>query len=192
MLTTSHSRQYMTTKEILNDIGKFSSFDVALFEKHLTTKTFCKNDILLKENNVCQSVYYILAGSFFQSLRNELTESIIDLHLQNEWMFNHQSLVEQTPSQTVIKAFTKSEIIELSLISFHSLISQSQSFLQLGKILNQNNHRTFLFDNFLTPAQKYNYIQKAKPYIIQTFPIKMIASYLKITPETLSRVRATY
>lgn len=185
-------RTIMTTQEILDSIGQFSSFDVALFEKHSERKTFNKNDILLKEKEVCQSVYYILSGSFFQYQINELTETIIDLHLQNEWMFNHQSLVGQDPSNTVIKAFANSEVIELRLSGFHSLIAKSQNFLQLNRIFNQTNNRTFLFDNSLNPAQKYNYIKGVKPHIIKVFPIKMIASFLKIAPESLSRVRANY
>ena len=182
----------MTTQNILANIGRFSTFDLELFEKHITQRIFNKNDVLLKEGEICKSIYFIVSGSFFQYLTQDFTEVIIDLHLQNEWMFNHQSLIEQTPSHTTIKAFAKSEVIELSLMSFHCLTPQSQSFLQFGKILNQTHNRTHIFDNSLTPAEKYNYIKKAKPQLAKVFPIKMIASYLKIAPETLSRVRAKY
>ncbi len=182
----------MTTQEILNTVGQFSDFDIVLFKKFSTRKILNKNDILLNEKEVCKSVFYILSGSFFQFQSNELTESIVDLHLQNEWVFNHQSLIGQIPSNTAIKAFTKSEVLELTLSSFHSLISKSQSFLQLNRIFNQINNRIFLFDNSLNPAQKYNYIKEMKPHVTQQFPIKMIASFLKVAPETLSRVRANY
>lgn len=64
--------------------------------------------------------------------------------------------------------------------------------MQFGKILNQSKNRIAIFDNSLNPAQKYNYINNAKPELAKVFPIKMIASYLKIAPETLSRVRANY
>ena len=179
-------------QNIFENIGQFSATDTVLFEKLTARKNFKKNDILLKEGEICQSVFFILSGSFFQFQYNVLTETIIDLHLPNEWMFNHQSLIEQSPSKTVIKAFSKSEVVELSLSNLHSLIAKSQAFLHLGKIFNQANSRTYLFDNSLNPAQKYHYIQEAKPLLSQIFPIKMIASYLKIAPETLSRVRANY
>ena len=182
----------MTTQEILNGLGQFSHFDITLFEKHTTREKFEKNKVLLSENEVCKSVYYILSGSFFQFQTTEMDEPIIDLHLQSEWMFNQQSLTEQTPSNTTIKAFSKSEVINLSLNSFHCLCSKSQSFLQFGKILNQSKNRIAIFDNSLNPTQKYNYINNAKPELAKVFPIKMIASYLKIAPETLSRVRANY
>ena len=178
--------------EILTKIGQFSQTDITLFEKCCTQKTLNKNDVLLEEGATCRSFFYIISGSCYQYQEGKITEDIIDLHLEKEWMFNHRSLVEQSPSTTAIRAFAKSELIELSLDSLHRLIGQSPAFLQFGSILNQSNNRTHLFDNAFNPAQKYQYIQKAKPMIAQVFPIKMIAAYLKIAPETLSRVRANY
>ena len=118
----------MTTQEILISLGQFTNFDTELFEKHSAKKILNKNEVLLKEGEICNCFYFILSGSFSQFQTNDIDEVIIDLHLQNEWMFNQQSLTEQTPSNTTIKAFSKSEVIELSLNSFHSLCSKSQSF----------------------------------------------------------------
>gem|GEM_PF-5243769 len=101
----------MTTQEIINSLGQFSNFDTELFEKHSKKKILNKNDVLLNEGEVCKCFYFILLGSFFQFQTYDTDEVIIDLHLQNEWMFNQQSLTEQTPSNTTIKAFSKSEVI---------------------------------------------------------------------------------
>ncbi|MBT2560025.1 Crp/Fnr family transcriptional regulator [Pedobacter sp. ISL-68] len=180
----------MSAQEILASVGSFSYHDLLLFEEKTVRKLFKKNDVLLRQGEICQSVYFILLGSFFQFQSNDITETIIDLHLPKEWMYNHPSLIEQKPSDTTIKAFEKSEVLELSLTNLHSLIAKSQSFLSLGRIFDQPNNRTYLFDRSLSPVEKYNYIKNAKPLIVQVFPVKMIASYLKIAPETLSRVRA--
>ncbi|WP_205314365.1 Crp/Fnr family transcriptional regulator [Pedobacter jeongneungensis] len=182
----------MSAQEILARVGSFSSHDLLLFEEKIQRKIFKKNDLLLRQGEVCQSVYFILSGSFFQFQVDDTTEIIIDLHLPKEWMYNHPSLIDQKPSDTTIKAFEDAEVVELSLSNLHELIARSQSFLNLTRIFDQTNHRTYLFDNALSPAQKYNYIKNAKPFIVQVFPVKMIASYLKIAPETLSRVRANY
>ena len=180
------------TQHILRDIGQFSEADFTLFEKSVTKRSFNKNDLLLKEGEVCRSAFYILSGSFYQSQMGEIEDTIVDLHLQNEWMFNHTSFINQSPSKTSIKAFTGSEVIELRLDKLHELIIQSAAFLQFGRIFDQANTRIHFFDNSLNPVQKYNYIKEAKPLLSQVFPVKMIASYLKIAPETLSRVRANY
>jgi len=182
----------MTAQEILSHVGQFSDNEVLLFEEHIVHRSFHKNEALLHVGEICKSVYFILSGSFYQFHSDGLTETIIDLHLPEEWMFNHPSLINQAPSDTTIKAFEQSEVLELSLMNLHSLIASSQAFLRLASIFDQTSHRTYLFDNALSPIQKYNYIKKAKPPIVQVFPVKMIASYLKITAETLSRVRAKH
>lgn len=182
----------MTNAEILNSIGHFSSFDCELFDKHTSKQMLHRNDILLKEGAVCDSFYFVLQGSFIQYQNKDIDEHIVDLHLKNEWMFNQESLTEQSPSLTNIRAFSNSEIRSLSLHNFHCLCAQSQAFLQFGKILNQTKYRTSLYDSSLSPSDKYQFIMKTKPELINIFPLKLIASYLKMTPETLSRVRASY
>ena len=182
----------MKTGDIINSVGQFSQTDIELFGRYSERRTLDKNDVLLKQTEVCKSFYYILSGSFFQFQTKETIENIIDLHVQDEWMFNQQSLTEQSPSDTTLKAFSKSEIIELDLNSLHILVSKSPSFLQFASILNQTKRRTSFYDNALNPADKYNFIHAYKPELIKVFPIKMIASYVKIAPETLSRVRASF
>lgn len=181
----------MTTEDLLNTLGSFSKADAGLFDMHALKKRLKKNNILVREGEVCTCVYFILEGSFIQFQNRDTEKAIIDLHLQNEWLFNQQSLTTQTPSDTTIQAFSDAEVVELSLFHLHQLIAKSQSFLQFGKILNQPHNRTFIFDNSLTPGQKYEYITRSKPQLAKVFPVKMIASYLKIAPETLSRIRAS-
>ena len=182
----------MTNEDILNGIGKFSHLDCELFNKYTTRQKLKKNEFLLKEGDICNSFHFVIEGSFLQYQIKEIEEKIVDLHLKDEWMFNQESLTEQVPSKTNIKAFSNSEVISLTLNGFHYLSSRSQAFLQFGKILNQTKYRTSLYDNSLNPVEKYNFIIKIKPELINTFPLKLIASYLKLSPETLSRVRASF
>jgi len=180
------------TRNILLNIGRFSETEIGLFEKYAIKRSLNKNDVLLKEGEVCQSVFYILSGSFYQFQTDGTCKNILDLHIQNEWMFNQTSLINQSPSKTSIRAFSKAEVLELDLNSLHKLIATSQAFLQLNRILDRANTRIHFFDYSLSPVQKYNFIMETKPLLLQVFPLKMIASYLKITPETLSRVRANF
>jgi CRP-like cAMP-binding protein len=180
---------HQNLKEILDKIGHFSEEDCSLFEKYFTTIEVNKNEILLAEGEVCTAVYYLLSGAVYQYTLQDVDENIIDLHLENEWFLNYSSFVSQKPSHTTIKVFADAYVLKLSMQAIHSLIAKSPAFLQLGKVLDNGLSRTHFFDNDMTPLQKYNYLLENRPAIIQAFPLKMIASYLKITPETLSRVR---
>lgn len=178
--------------EILKRIGSFSTSDVELFGKYSARRKITKNKILLNEGQTCRCMYYIISGSFYQFHIEDIDEIITDLHLPDEWMFNQQSLVSQTASLTTIRAFSEAEVVELSLSDLHLLISASKAFLQFGKVLNQTDIRTFMYDRSLKPVEKYAFVNEKKPGLPVVFPVKMIASYLKIAPETLSRVRARH
>lgn len=184
--------QLKTSREILNSLGQFSDFEIALFDQHTSRQRLRKNEILLHEGDVCFSFYFVLSGSFVQFQTTYTSHPIVDLHVTDEWMFNQESLTAQAPSRTSIKAFSTAEILVLSLHRFHGLCALSQSFLQFGKILNQTQYRTMMYDHSLNPAEKYRYMHKTKPALTSIFPLKLIASYLKVTPETLSRVSADY
>lgn len=176
--------------DILKPIGKFSIEELELIEMHLIKSKYRKNDILLKEGTICTKAWFIISGSIYQFKYDDIEENVLDLHCENDWLVDHTSFVTQKPSVTIIKAYTDCEVLEINIDSVHQLITQSHSFLQLGKILNTAVSRLNYFDNSLTPREKYDFIMKSRPQLLQKFPLKIIASYLKITRETLSRVRS--
>ncbi len=176
---------------MLKEFADFSDFEMQLLNKHICKKFVDKNDILSKEGDVCKSISFIVKGSFYQSYYSSIREEqiITDLHLPNEWIFNLESLVKQSPAKARTTAFEKSEVMELTLDSLHKLIAVSNKFLQFNRLLIADPKLNF-YDENMTPAEKYSYILKTRPQLIQTFPLSMIASYLKIRPETISRIRA--
>lgn len=174
----------------LNTIGIFSDQERILFEQEAKIRSIKKYEVLLEKGEVASSVFFNLQGLIFQHQQHEgSVTTVIDLHLENEWVLNQESFVSQQPANCSISSYTGGVVLELSIQSIHELIRQSISFLQLNKILENAVSRVFFFDNASTPIQKYQYVLDNRPRLIQAFPLKMIASYLKITPETLSRVR---
>jgi len=144
-----------------------------------------RREVLLSKGEIAKSVFYLLKGAVYQSNAS----NIIDLHLESEWFFNHQSFISQTPSDIEIAAFAESTVLEVSIESLHYLIIKSPAFFQLNKIMEQAKHRLHFYDNKLSPLQQYQFIMDNKPELLQKFPLQMIASYLKMAPETLSRAR---
>lgn len=175
---------------ILKGIGRFSEQEIALFESKIVRKTYFKNDILLREGQVCKSVFYIVSGTAYQFSLDDIDENIIGLYMEKDWCLSYFSLINQKPSEATIKAYSDMEVIEISTTSVHELIARSPSFFQLGKILEQTVSRIKYFDNANTALQKHNHLLLYKPALFQKFPLKMIASYLKVAPETLSRIRS--
>ena len=172
----------------VREFGNFSDEELALFRSKLTQKKLLKNEFLLKEGQVCQSIWFITNGSIRQFYCDEEAQEItVDLQIEMDWVLDQQSFLSQKPSKLHVQAFENSELWELTVQALHELISLSPSFFRLGKLLQKD----FVHSEQkqAPPQVKYLSLMQTKPLIIQRFPLKYIASYLRMTPETLSRVR---
>ena len=178
------------TSAFLTKIGRFSEEELTLLKEELQFRTLKKDEVLLDKGETCAAFSFIISGALYQyKIDSDGNKNIIDLNVVDDWIINHKSFTTQKPSEYTIQSYEESTICLLTIDSIHRLIAKSQSFLKLGKVLEASISRIDFFDNNNTPDEKYKYILKNKPEITQRFPLKLIASYLKITPETLSRVR---
>ena len=174
----------------INSFGSFSQQHVSLVLDHLKTQTFLKRDCLIREGQVCQAFYFINQGSFrHYTVQENGEEATLNLFISNEWLFEYKSFMTQQPSQNIIEAVTDSEVFSLSVWDFHKLVRISDGFFRLGRLLEQAIQNQDFQHNRLTPEQKYERLLSWKPELLQCFPLKWIASYLGMTPETLSRIR---
>lgn len=173
-------------------IGKFSEWEMEQIQNCLLVKQLKKNEVLLWEGTICQSMYFIQTGSLYEYVVDELEEKVLAIHGPGEWCLNYASFISQTTSQSFIKAHADSQVLELTIHQIHALIAISPVYLQLGKLLEGSFHRAPYLNATMTPAERYEHLLLHRSQLLQLFPLKMIASYLQMTPETLSRVRARF
>lgn len=176
---------------VLSAVGKFSTDDIQQFEQKAILKHYAKGAELLSLGNV-SSVFLVVSGSAYQFEldREEIEEQVIGLYAAGDWCFNHASFVSQRGSQSVIKAYSDLVVRELNVFSIHQLLAISPAFFQLGGLLERGVDRLRYFDSANSAKEKYEMLIAKNPALLQEFPLKMIASYLKIAPETMSRLRA--
>ena len=176
--------------ESLSRTGSYSEKELMLLEKELRLRELKKDEILLNKGEVCSSLCFIISGALYQyEIDSDMNKSIIDLNVANEWVLNHKSFTLQKASEYYIRSYENTSVYELTIESIHKLIALSQAFLQMGKILEHSVSRIDFFDRKYIPDEKYLHLMENRPELIRKFPQKLIASFLKITPETLSRVR---
>ncbi len=177
------------SKSLLEN-GRFSDDELSWLEEALQSRILKKGDKLLDMGEICSSFCFIATGAMYQyKVDAELALKVVDLRGPGEWIVNQQSFTSRKPSEYIIQAFDETTIYELPIEAVHCLIARSPVFFQLGKILESPSARMNLLDNYGSPDEKYTHLLHHNPEIIRIFPQKLIASYLNITPETLSRVR---
>lgn len=173
--------------ESLKSYGTFSPNEIKDFLSLLKYRKIKKSETILSIGDVCQEISFINQGSFLQYFKDEeLNENVVNLFTTNDWVLNPASFTSQKPSQHKIEAFENSSIHTITIHDIHTLIGKYPSFFVLGKILEVVDYRK---NNQLKPDEKYQLLLERNPQIIRKFPLKYIASFLGMTPETLSRVR---
>lgn len=161
----------------------------ALMMDELKERELPKDSFALQKGEVCRSLFFVVSGAarlFHETPDGD--EVTLNLYLPGDWIIEHQSFTSQTPSANCVQIFSDAVLVELTVHGLHRLIQKRIAFLRLGKLLEMGYPRYVV--EKLTPEEKYKRVLSDKPELVQTFPLKYLASFLGITPETLSRVRS--
>lgn len=171
----------------ITSYASLSEREISLFTEQMELRKYSKGELLLEIDEVCMSWAFITKGSFREYYINEeVNEVTTNLLPQNSWALNHSSFTGQKPSKCKIEAFEDSEALVINIHDLHDLIGKSPAFFALGKILEVDSKH---IQSQASPEEKYLLLLDQNPDIIRKFPLKYIASFLGMTPETLSRVR---
>jgi len=168
---------------------------VADIEQCLAEVHFPKNTLIVREGAHSDKMYFVIKGSvrafnFHQG--KEYTDWFI---FENMLMCSLLSFFGGKPSPQNIEALEALDVLVLSRGQLdylgdkhHDMQTLSTKILTYGLISLQQN---IIDQRFKTAQERYVILLKTFPQIIQRVPLKHIASYLGVTQETLSRIRAS-
>lgn len=152
------------------------------------------DDFFLKEGQFCKSVAFIEDGCFMYSQLIDGEEKVCDFAIQNEWISQYESLLNNTASTVNIKAMTHASIWRITISEFEKLTKQ---FPKINSVRTYIAEQHFKKTNeranqlaVLNAEKRYRLFIKSNPEIIQKVPQYYIASYLGIKPQSLSRIRS--
>jgi CRP-like cAMP-binding protein len=155
--------------------------------------SFKRNDLLIDKGQVETKLFFVVDGTMRIYFPNEAEEICVGFAYKNNLICSYPSFIKQEPSDYLIQALSKIELVAIVRQDFYSLfdrypkIERAWRMLEeealVGKIERETEMLTF------TPEERYNRLLKRSPHIFQLIPRKYIASYLRMTPETLSRIR---
>jgi CRP-like cAMP-binding protein len=157
-------------------------------------KEFKKNELLLKEGQICNSIFFISSGICKSCYNLDGKEVNTAFYFENEFATNIRSLKLSLKSEYFIKACERTKVVVIDKLKLLEAYKQSHQIETFGRkvleqiMLKQEEHS----DSFklLTPKQRFDALVSTHPDFLQRISLTQTASYLGISRETLSRFRA--
>ena len=153
-----------------------------------------KKEFFLKEGEVCKYVGILLKGSLITYFTDQNSDIFInELNLPITYITSYWSFLLNAPSKESIQATEDSTIIAISYEKYSKLSNQVMWLLFFRDVSDKLFLRKCSREKALnkyTAKERYDQLLVALPSVEQAFPQYIIASYLKIRPETLSRMKS--
>jgi CRP-like cAMP-binding protein len=152
-----------------------------------------KGEVILNEGQTCKMSAFVVKGIFRSFLFTEDKECTYEFFPENHYAVDYESFAFQSPATFGLEALEECEILALNADDFANLQKNHIEFQLLTKAIIErkftqmlNLSRALRFQN---PLKRYETFLQHFPSVPNRVPQYMIASYLGIKPETLSRVR---
>lgn len=187
-----------TTRDIARELARrYSTMtheELDILESVLVPMKFAKNEMILREGEVCRYIYYVEKGlvrQFYFKKGKDITEY---LAVEGNIVMCLESLFREEPTQLQIKAIEPTVIYaipkaKLEEVALHNVNIQILYRKILEESLIQSQIHADMI-RFETAKDRYLRLCKKSPKLTLRAPLVYIASYLQMTPETLSRVRS--
>ena len=171
----------------------FSEKLLVSFENFGVRKVFLKGELLLKEGEIEKNIYLVETGALRLFYLSEHEEQTVRLGYDGSLINSLSSFLKGQPSEFYIEAIRKTTLKALPKDKLLQLVNESEENLRqyiklLETLVTQQVDREV--DLLITsPAERLKRVLDRSPHLFQHIPLKYIASYLRMKPETLSRVR---
>ncbi len=181
-------------KTVFQSIQVLPQKELEQLEDLITFRTLKKGELLLKENQVCNEIYFIKKGIlrsyFFNHQGDQITNCFA---FENEFMASFSSFITQNVAEENIQALAETELQVLSRESLEKLYNLGIHWQEIGRKLTEMEYVTLqkrmISFQKLSGTQRYEELYQNHQKYLQLIPLQYLASYLGVTPRHLSRIR---
>ncbi|WP_297868981.1 Crp/Fnr family transcriptional regulator [uncultured Flavobacterium sp.] len=185
-------------QSILENIAKHVTLtpeEQELFLSKTETKPFKAKTILLSAGEVATCTYFVNSGilrSF--NINDNIIEHVLHFACEGWWIGDMYSYISEKPGNLFIEVLEDAEVVMITKENQQQLYQEIPKLERFFRILAENSlvaHQERLIDNLsLTAEERFEKFCSKYPTLIQKVPQKHIASYIGITPEFFSKMKA--
>ncbi len=180
-------------KNFISQFPHYSNESFALAEPYLSTNRVKKSEHILHQGNICRNIHFVVSGLFKVYYLRDGVEITTCFCKENRFTTSYQSLISNQPSNLGIQAIEDSETVSILYEDLKKLYAQHLFWQQIGRMVTEQEYiitecYTRLI-NDKSAKQRYLEILNNEPDLLQRVSLIDLASYLQVTPETISRIR---
>lgn len=180
-------------KKFLSTFDNLTKEKLAEIERHTSMVSLAKGDFFLKAGRISHQIGFVAEGIFRVYQLEDHQEITCAFAQENQFVVDLDSFNLHQPATEYIQALTEAHLIVISHRQLQNLFAKLPEFMHLYQQILQKSllDKLKIKNIFLTeePSQRYEFFLTHYPDIIQRVPLIHIASYLGITPQSLSRIR---
>ncbi|MEX2574301.1 MAG: Crp/Fnr family transcriptional regulator [Balneolaceae bacterium] len=184
-------------KESLQEHVSLNDEEWELCKNSFRPKRMLKRQFLLQEGDVCRELAFVEKGALYSyAVDSKGNQHVIRFAFEGWWMANLESFFTDSPTRLNIEVFEDSELLVLDRKNHEKLLEEIPAYERYHRIIVQNAYVALQqrVENALglTAEEKYARLIEQNPEFLNRVPLNLVASYLGVSPETLSRVRASF
>ena len=178
----------------IDKLSPLSEKEQAIIASYIQIKTFSKGELLLRQDEVCKFICFIISGTvIYYQLTNNGEELTTDFAFDGEWVTDNRSRITQTPSHLNIKAWDNTQAIVIQQSDLETLFTNIPSLERVVRLSIEQAYvklAQWSVDlQTLSAEERYQKLVAESPQVFQKLPLYHIANYLGIAPKSLSRIR---
>ena len=180
-------------KESLLKYVDFTDEEIMNLVSILDSKVLKISHFLLREGEICKHVAFLNKGLIRLYYVKDGKEHNSGFFQSGTWVSEYASFLHKSPSLFYIEALDDTELFLLSYENIQKLYKDGKAFERLGRLIAENLFHAYFKRNMSllldSPEERYVAFLKENSALVELIPLKHIASYVGVEPESLSRIR---
>ncbi|WP_051359610.1 Crp/Fnr family transcriptional regulator [Adhaeribacter aquaticus] len=183
-------------KELIAFISRFELFtqeEVQMLVDNLTIRLYKKGTLLVQEGDICHKCYFVIKGCLRQYLILNGVDKTTQFYTENQAAVFFTSFSNLVPTESYLSCVEDSIIIVGDQEEGEDMYERIPKLGQLTRMMmaqdfgkTQDELSYFISSS---PEERYLNLLKTKPALLQRVPQHQLASYIGVSPESLSRIR---